>query len=134
MNAITSSVVVLILFQINFSIIFLNSNSTLLFTFNFDIGERKTLSMGDEESTHDSHDDFFRQPRSHDGSSPNTSHQYHQPPSYDGSSANTSHQYHQPSSYAGSSVNTRHQYKQRPTYIADSFSSLDQVFAATFAH
>ncbi|KAL5188594.1 E3 ubiquitin-protein ligase RGLG3 [Glycine soja] len=93
-------------------------------------GERKTLSMGNEESTHDSHDDFFRQPRSHDGSSPNTSHQYHQPPSYDGSSANTSHQYHQPSSYAGSSVNTRHQYKQRPTYIADSFSSLDQVVSA----
>ncbi|KAL2614275.1 hypothetical protein AAZX31_08G001500 [Glycine max] len=96
--------------------------------------------MGNGESTHDSHDDFFqqplsyddffRQPLSYDGCSADISHQYHQPASYDGSSVNTSHQYHQPSTYAESSVNTRHQHKQRPTYIADNFSSLDQVVSA----
>ncbi|RZB94482.1 E3 ubiquitin-protein ligase RGLG3 isoform A, partial [Glycine soja] len=111
-----------------------------LFTYNFYIDERKTLIMGNGESTHDSHDDFFqqplsyddffRQPLSYDGCSADISHQYHQPASYDGSSVNTSHQYHQPSTYAESSVNTRHQHKQRPTYIADNFSSLDQVVSA----
>lgn len=121
-----------------------------LFTFNFDIGER-TLIMGNAESS-DSHADFHQRPRSSDGSSANTNHQYHQTPSFVGSSANASHRYHehpsydessmntsyryhqpvQPSLYAGSLVNTKHQHKQQPTYIADNFSSLDQVFTATF--
>ncbi|XP_027341701.1 E3 ubiquitin-protein ligase RGLG3-like isoform X2 [Abrus precatorius] len=85
--------------------------------------------MGNGGSTHDSHDDFFQQPPSHDGSSGNASYQ-DQPSSYAGSSVNTSHQDHQSSSYAGSSRNPRYQHKQRPTYIADNFSSLDQVVSA----
>lgn len=83
--------------------------------FHFDIGKRRTLVMGNGESTYDSHDDFFQQPYSYATSSGNTS-------------------YHEPSSYAESSVNTTYQHKQLPTYIADNFSSLDQVFTATFAH
>ncbi|WVZ24570.1 hypothetical protein V8G54_003114 [Vigna mungo] len=105
--------------------------------------------MGNAESS-DSHADFHQRPRSSDGSSANTNHQYHQTPSFVGSSANASHQYHdhpsydessmntsyqyhqpvQPSLYAGSLVNTKHQHKQQPTYIADNFSSLDQVVSA----
>ncbi|XP_047166101.1 E3 ubiquitin-protein ligase RGLG1-like [Vigna umbellata] len=105
--------------------------------------------MGNAESS-DSHADFHQRPRYSEGSSANTSYQYHQPPSFVGSSASASHQYHdhpsydessmntsyqyhqpvQPSLYAGSLVNTKHQHKQRPTYIPDNFSSLDQVVSA----
>ncbi|XP_027920351.1 E3 ubiquitin-protein ligase RGLG3-like [Vigna unguiculata] len=61
--------------------------------------------------------------RSSDGSSANTSHQYHQPPSFDGSSANASHQYHHPPSFDGSSANASHQYHHHPSYDESSVNT-----------
>lgn len=107
---------------------------------------KQACNMGNSESMYEAQDNFHQHPPSYDGSSVNDSyHQpstyagsldstttYHQPSSYAGTSANTSH--HQSSSHATSSVNTHHQHKNKkhPTYIADNFSSLDQVFTATF--
>ncbi|XP_019462932.1 PREDICTED: E3 ubiquitin-protein ligase RGLG1-like [Lupinus angustifolius] len=68
--------------------------------------------MGNQESTYESHDDFFQQPYSYSGSSGNSV--YDEQPSYAESSVNT----------------TGYQQKQLPTYIADNFSSLDQVVSS----